>query len=438
MRAVHGARRVSTGIRTSCSPYSQWRDGPQDLNACAAFRVGDVAIPSLSTDRRLVLATQPADSRASHGGSGTVLIVSNVDLRMFSVVAGRDRHGRFVADTIHLDAEFHMPVRLADVVKVNALSVPLSKDASYRVLQHELRLLLSYLPGRIGSPLRLCKAEFQASASHIRRFVTESLGLGMLTAAVESQFKWQRDARALAHFDVLPARLVGRYQTAGARPDLLFGFGTDSGPRRLAGEARGRSGKRHKAPTPSTAQRRRLDEILDWSDRHRHHPVTMTWAYTGADTVEVDMFVLNELNTNFDQPQSIDDDPSGPRRGEDELTPDQVAARAEKRVRRATDDLYRTAPDSSDDRFAFDRQVRGEWAPANLLGPSNLHLFLGVMHNELAAAELAAIRRARETDVRSREDDPIQVEVLGRIVIAVSLDRATAPPWAEVRARLNT
>jgi hypothetical protein len=124
-----------------------------------------------------------------------------------------------VADTVQVESEDHMPIRLADVVRVNALAVPLRAPVNYQVLQHELRLLLSYLPDQVGRPLSLRMAEFRASSSHIRRFVTESFGLGMLTAPMESQFGWRPDVRSLDHFDVLPARLAGRYKAVGARPD---------------------------------------------------------------------------------------------------------------------------------------------------------------------------------------------------------------------------
>jgi hypothetical protein len=150
--------------------------------------------------------------------------VGYVDLRLVYFIPDRDRTGTPTADILFSEELLRMPVRVVDVVRVNALAVPLDAPASYAVLQHELRLVLSYLPDQVDEPLCLRTAEFRASASHIQRFVTESFGLGMLTAAVESQFGWELSERSLEHFDVLPTALAGRYQATGVRPDLLFQF----------------------------------------------------------------------------------------------------------------------------------------------------------------------------------------------------------------------
>lgn len=360
-----------------------------------------------------------------------------VNFRLFSFIVGRDATGKLVADNLVLDYQYDLPVRVSDVIRVNALSVPLRAPTNYAVLRHELRLLLSFLPDQVGQPLGLRQAEFHASSSHIQRFITESFGLGMLTAAVESEFGWELDERSLDHFDVLPTRLAGLYRSTGTRPDLLFQFHGDGRPWHLAGEARGRSAKRPQGNTASTAQRSRLDELVGWSARHDFHPVTMAWAYTGSSTVELDMFILDKGHfyfadllpeINSDQPEAVPTEPPTT----------VIAARTEKALRSAVDELHRTAPDPSAVRLVFDRSVRGDWVRADLLGPSDAHLFLGVLDSELSTNQLASVRRHPSGLGRSeRAQDPIQVDVMGRIMIAIALGAASPPPWSDIAERFG-
>jgi hypothetical protein len=362
--------------------------------------------------------------------------MSYVDLRLFYFIPDQDRTGKMVADITHSEVHHYMPVRVADVVRVNALAVPLKSFIKYAVLQSELRLVLSYLPDQVGQPLCLRSTEFKASSSHIQRFVTESFGMGMLTAAVESKFGWELNERSLDHFDVLPTRLAGRYPSFGIRPDLLFQFHGGGHPWLLAGEARGRSAKPPKMSTASAAQRRRLDEMVDWSARHDSHPVAMTWTYTGSSSVQVDLFVLDEghINAAALPPDEIlvEDHwaPSGdPRR---ELSSAVIIARAEKVLRASADALYSTAPDLPRRQAIFNKRIRGNWVRGDLVGPSNAHLFLGILDSEFTFDELVAIRRRGPRIRAEREDDPIQVDVMGRILIAVALDAASPPPWSDV------
>jgi hypothetical protein len=333
-----------------------------------------------------------------------------------------------------------MPVRVVDVVRVNALAVPLDSSVSYAVLQHELRLVLSYLPDQVDQPLCLRAAEFRASASHIQRFVTESFGLGMLTAAVESQFGWELSERSLEHFDVLPTALAGRYQATGVRPDLLFQFHGRGHPWLLAGEARGRSAKPPKTSTASAAQRRRLDDLLVWSVRHSLHPITMTWTYTGSASVQVDLFVMDEMHFNavgYLSEESLTKDRGQPGGGGLlELPPSVISARAQKILRASADTLYGAAPEPTEVREVFGRRVRGGWVRADLVGPSTAHLLLGILDGEIASEYLAVIRQ-RPASRLSRGEDPIQVSVMGRILIAVALGTATPPPWSEIIDRLQ-
>lgn len=98
--------------------------------------------------------------------------------------------------------------------------MPPTAPAQYPVLHSELRLLLSFLSDRPGHPLTIRTEDFNASAGHVKRFVTESFGMGMLTAAVQSHYGWQPSERSLANFDVLPTRLANLYPASGVRPGL--------------------------------------------------------------------------------------------------------------------------------------------------------------------------------------------------------------------------
>ena len=114
--------------------------------------------------------------------------------------------------------------------------------------------------------------------------------MGMLTAAVQSHYGWQPSERSLANFDVLPTRLADLYPSYGVRPDLLFDFNEGENRWRLAGEARGRSERRPQSVVISAEQLERLEQIVAWSGRNDQHRVTMTWAYSGSDRVQVDLF----------------------------------------------------------------------------------------------------------------------------------------------------
>ena|SRR5215469_10377312 len=92
--------------------------------------------------------------------------------------------------------------------------------------------------------LQLDTENFVGTAGHIKRFVSESVGLGMLTAAAEEYFMWQYAPDLIYNFDILPGELQDDFPKKGVRPDLLFKF--DDGARALAGEARGQVGGRPK------------------------------------------------------------------------------------------------------------------------------------------------------------------------------------------------
>jgi hypothetical protein len=72
--------------------------------------------------------------------------MSLIDVRIFKVttrIGGID--GLEVVGDPQLTDEQVWDISLAQVIAVNALAVPAERSLSYRVLRHELRLLLSFL-----------------------------------------------------------------------------------------------------------------------------------------------------------------------------------------------------------------------------------------------------------------------------------------------------
>lgn len=357
-----------------------------------------------------------------------------IDLRTFAVATRFDRRGQLAVAGVWPGDEQELDVQLADVARVNALAVQSRKTLRYRVMQHELRLILSYLSDRPGRALAIHSAEdFRASASHIKRLVTESFGLGMLTAAVQSHYGWHPDDRSLSHFDVLPTRLGALYAKTGVRPDLLFDF-SDGGSRwRLAGEARGRFRLRPSGTDISADQRKRLDQIVAWSGRNDLHPITMTWAYSGSSQVQVDLFKV-------EPPRDL--------RTAEVPEPDEVATSAEEplfaleqraaqRAEELTAQLYDSAPEPDDLRSIDGRRVRGNWVAADLIAPSDTQFLLGVLDQPLPQEGLRRIRRPREATPRERDQDPVQIAVMERILVVVARETSTPPSWPEIVSRIN-
>ncbi|MGQ4482631.1 hypothetical protein [Streptomyces sp. SAS_276] len=187
-----------------------------------------------------------------------------------------------------------LPVSLAAVVNINALACDLRKTVDQRVRDHEISLLLSYIEGSPGTdPLGVDCPALDSSSGHIRRFVSECTGLGVMTAASEALFDWKPGANGLSSFDVLPGKLVGTYAKKGVRPDLLFDLA--AGP--LAGEARGRR-RDHQQMFPAgkgtQPQKARLEKLAQWSVDHDDHAYFMSWVWLGTGGVYVDIFLPDD------------------------------------------------------------------------------------------------------------------------------------------------
>ncbi|MEU8631794.1 hypothetical protein AB0C38_06495 [Amycolatopsis sp. NPDC048633] len=399
------------------------------------------------------------------------------DLRVFRCTSGYNSAGEHVLEDAVFDRQGPMPIRIPSLLEVNALATPLHRALTYRLKQHELNLVLSFLKARPTGGVAARLDDLRAAARHIRGFVIESVGMGMLTATMRDFYRWSGNHEHLEHFDALPLHIKGNYLRGGVRPDLLF-LDPFAPKNRIAGEARGRSTKPLASSMPSKAQQQRLDEILDWSARHSYHPVTMAWTCFGGPTLSVDLFHIEfpppaqrrstrppdtpaptgsrprkERSTRRPGMPPSADEESGriprSRNGADRVEQrpreessfsDQEDDRDEVRglqanVTTSIERLWRTAPPGDRTQVFNEGPVRGDWVSANLLGAARTHLFLGVLGEEPPAAFQRRLReRSADSDAIF---DPIQVDVLGRLIIAVSLDSEAPPLWQEVAARLG-
>lgn len=166
----------------------------------------------------------------------------------------------------------------------------------------------------------------------------------------------------------------------------------------------------------------------------------MTWAYTGTCPAQVDLFALESMyQAEAILPPRTDVAlPDEDLNTVDEMGPAAIADRAERRLRAAQDALYRSAPEPRESRHVFGRHVRGEWARADLVGPSSTYFFLGILDSELSPAQLSSVRqRADREPGLGRVSDPIQVDVMGRTMLTVALGTDAEPTWGEVSARLQ-
>lgn len=350
-------------------------------------------------------------------------------------------------DGVHrVAADRKLPVDLSYAVGVNALTAPAGGVVRYETRQHELRLMLCYLDNDPGYPVRLRDDVFRASAAHIRRFVSESIGAGMLTAAVQAAYRWRATAGTLVELGTLPTALAGHLNAAKARPDLLF----DMPGLTLAGEARGRS---EAPPTRVTAQQReRLNNLLPWSYHHGTYPVVMTWAYaTGLGTTvdlftrsgrlpgmtgpigqplpspaatQIDLFDQDELPGKPDARAPRAQPGRGAGRDFDRGSPRELVTRISQRVDAVADQLYATAPDPS--ARIGDVAVHGDWAPLDLLGPAAGSFLLGVLERPLSR-DAATEVNARLSPAHRSEGTGLSAHVAGRLVVAVSNEGGR--PW---------
>jgi hypothetical protein len=382
-------------------------------------------------------------------------IVGLINVRRYVCHTKIDDAGQRVISKISPQGEgTEASVRMTSLISVNARATPVRGPVRYWSRQHELRLLLSFLDEGQGRPLRLQQEPFRSSAGHIQRFVSECLGLGLLTGTTEALFRWRADRTTIANFDALPTSLVPRYGGRGTRPDLLFRLPSGD----LAGEARGRSSPPPKSPRKD--QRNKLQKLLSWSALHDDHPFVMSWASATEAGVTVDFFEYGlerglrkkEPSTAVERrepgqvvpeerglptlPVDLDGKEVVPQRPSevppDDFPPEDLAWEAAERIKTVEEELFDSAPvlPRGEDEL-FGRQLRGAWAALDLFGDTRLYFFLGLLNARMSESEadsLAQSRAQRGTAQVGDEGAPIQAEVTGRLVTAITRRPYDGPP----------
>ncbi|WP_327254167.1 hypothetical protein [Streptomyces sp. NBC_01244] len=366
----------------------------------------------------------------------------------------------------------HLPVDLARLVHVNAMACDLRRALDYRTKQLEVSLLLSYLDTTGGQgPLKLDHHAFAASSRHIRGFVSECSGLGMLTAAGEALFAWQDGNDSLHSFDALPKQLLRHYNAEGVRPDLLFHLPAGL----VAGEARGRHrGAQELLPKkPLAPQKDRLRELAAWSQNHSSHDYFMSWVWIGHAGVAVDIFLpevdrwdiaLTDVwvDGNLHEDPGIAEDESTQWRfplqsrpllrrpeisndlrehdsaldadAEDidlmastfsGLTEARHMGTPQEQAEEVATGLFRSAPEPAADAVLAGIPVRGNWVPADQLGPARHEVFLGVLAER---APVPVNFRERLTRTEGRFDACLD----GRLLTVVRPIATPVPTWSEL------
>lgn len=401
-----------------------------------------------------------------------------IKLRQFSWTTRPGSDGYPEVESIKEVADpAQLPVDLSDLILTNALATTVTRPVLYAATLHELRLLGSYLFQARGQQLRVREKPFGASARHIRGFVSESVGLGMLTAAVQAAYRWY--SRGHVHnLDALPTALAATYRRPGARPDLLF----DTPAMRLAGEARGRSTR--KPPlSPSQEQRNRLNALLPWAVFHGHKLV-MTWAYLTGGGITVDWFTedgglpglrdplgvflppepdpsqpdvdgspatvdrsatqASEAPPDFSEERSDDDGQSDipsdapPERDRrfDDTSPSALLEGARSRTLQIEQRLFATAPARPAPIRVAGRPMRGEWVSLDLVGSPVGSLLVALLDEPLSPEASGQATDSLRQRIQQRTqtyalgdeieelppDSPVNVTVRGRFLVAVAAE----------------
>ncbi|MDX3402413.1 hypothetical protein B0E38_03861 [Streptomyces sp. 111WW2] len=357
-----------------------------------------------------------------------------------------------------------LPVSLAAMVNINALACDLRKTVDQRVRDHEIRLLLSYIVGNQGKgPLGVECPALDSSAGHIKRFVSECTGLGVMSAASQALFDWTPKTDGLGSFDnyaTLPGKSAGAYAKTGVRPDLLYDLA--AGP--VAGEARGRRRDAKEMLPPGKGnpeQKQRLAKLAQWSVDHGDHAYFMSWVWLGVGGVYVDIFLpdgsaaLTGLKTGWIDEPGDDAKPwqfrvprPDPRRAESpepegdlvvtaplpEFSGEGVATRAA---------ISRVAPaaEAAMDR-AFSREehqlgtlagvpVRGRWIRGDVLGVARHEVLLGVLGERIEVD-----RRAQRERLATLATDRLDTFLDGRLLTVVRPVDDPPPTWDRISAEL--
>ncbi|HEY1915436.1 MAG TPA: hypothetical protein VGH27_07660 [Streptosporangiaceae bacterium] len=161
----------------------------------------------------------------------------------------------------------------------------------------------------------------------------------------------------------------------------------------------------------------------------------MTYAYTGSANAQVDLFDIatpDYLGTASDVVIADEGDAVTTPTGRRFEALAYIRQRAIGRAHEVADQLYDTAPQDAPGptRRIYGRNARGDWAAADLIVPSGLRFFLGLLDQPLTPDQAGAPRRRRSAALQ-QDADPIQVAATGRILIVVARDTAQNPNGSE-------
>ncbi|MFF9472017.1 hypothetical protein ACF1E9_05225 [Streptomyces roseolus] len=382
--------------------------------------------------------------------------MSTVRARVWRFTIEKGKAGAEAVQAVEI-GQGPLPVSLAAMVNANALACDLRKTVDQRVRDHEIRLLLSYILGDQGKgPLGVECTALDSSALHIKRFVSECTGLGVMSAASTLLFDWTHTSGGLSSFDVLPGKLQGVYAKTGVRPDLLYDL--SDGP--VAGEARGRrrdSPQMFPAGKGTSEQRERLEKLAQWSVAHGDHAYFMSWVWLGLGGVYVDIFLpdgsaaLKSLTTGWievpgdPKPWQFRVPPPDRRRAVDPAPDeDPMVMLPGLSGQAATREAIRQTGPAAEEAMtrAFEREenqlgtlagvpVRGRWIRGDLLGEARHEVLLGVLGERI---ELD--RRAQRERLASPTGDRLDTYLDGRLLTAVRPIDGPRPGWDRISAEL--
>ncbi|WP_017559575.1 hypothetical protein [Nocardiopsis baichengensis] len=387
--------------------------------------------------------------------------MSSVHARVWRFTVERGIAGAEAVQAVEV-GQGTLPVSVAAVVNFNALACMLRATVDQRVRDHEVGLLLSYITGSSGTgPLGVDCPALDSSSGHIRRFVSECTGLGVMTAASEALFDWKPGADGLSSFDVLPAKLLGRYARKGVRPDLLYDLA--DGP--IAGEARGRRREAKQmfpVGTGTAQQRERLVKLAQWSVEHNDHDYFMSWVWLGTGGVYVDIFLPEDslaaakLRTDWIQAQGSKAPwrfrvprPALPQRAAPEPNDPTALLTATARseatgpapftgadVRAAISDSEPVVETAMNRFFEREEQtlgrysgvpVRGRWIRGDAVGQARHEVLLGVL-----AERVPNDQRARSSRRALRMSEGLDAFLTGRLLTVVHQATAPRPSWGRI------
>lgn len=95
-----------------------------------------------------------------------------------------------------------------------------------------------------------------------------------------------------------------------------------------------------------------------------------------------------------------------------------------------------TGKPSTSDTVGLRTERTGSWAAADVIAPSGLRFFLGLLDHPLILEEAGAPRRRGHTAMQP-DADPIQIAATARMLVGVARDLMHDSEWSEVTSRIE-